>query len=1094
MKSKLYTFILLASLLLTIPIFAGAGVDTKDTRLLEQPAISKDHIAFIYAGDLWAANIDGQDARQLTTHPGEESDPVFSPDGKWIAFSGNYDGNTDVYLVPAAGGIPQRLTWRPGDDIVRGFTPDSSAVLFTSARNVFSDRFTQLFTVPLTGGYPTQLDIPNAHRAVYSPDGARMAYTPLREAFLQWKHYRGGRVSRIWLYTFGDHSVVQVPQPESRCNDTNPMWMGNSIYFLSDRDGEFNLFSYDITSRQVRRLTDYRDYPILSASAGGEKIIYEQAGYLHIYNPIAGATRKLTIGVAADLKEVRQRYARGVQFLRNAAVSPSGARAVFEFRGEIITLPAKKGDPRNLTNTTGAHERSPQWSPDGRSIAYFSDAGGEYQLHIKPQDGKGNVKTFKLKGAGFYNAPTWSPDSKKITYTDNSKSIYWIDLGNGVCRKIGSDYLYRNGVFPENRGTWSPDSRWIAFTLETAAFMRRVYLYSLEQDKTYAVTDGLSDVSGPVFDKSGKYLFFLASTDAGPVRDWFTMSRADMRVSQSIYLAVLSASTPSPLAKESDEEKGKSSAKNSGDAGDKDITVKPVVIDFEGLSNRVLALPVPAGNYTNLQAGNEGEIYYLESPVDANPQAPQVPQAPASKLHKFDFKERKDNVILEKIDDYFLTFDGKKALFRSGAAWEIAEVSSQVTPGKNTLPMADISVLVDPMNEWPQIYDEAWRINRDYFYDPGMHGVDWKAMKEKYAVFLPQLSCRQDLNRVIRWICSELGVGHHTTRGGEGIYTPQTVPGGLLGADYAVENNRFRFKKVYGGLNWNPDLRSPLTEPGIDVKAGEYLLAIDGRDVRPPDNLFRFFENTAGKIVEITVGPNPDGTGSRTVSVVPIDNEYALRNRDWIEGNIKKVDEATHGRVAYVYVPDTSRRGHAYFKRYFFPQAYKEAIIVDERFNGGGQVADYYIDILRRPFVANWNMRYCEDTKTPTCSIQGPKVMLIDETAGSGGDLLPWMFRKFQLGQLIGKRTWGGLVGTMGYPVLLDGGTVTAPNVAIWTEEGWVVENEGVAPDIEVEQRPVDVIEGRDPQLEKAIEVILDELQKNPPKKLVRPPYPVKVK
>lgn len=367
-------------------------------------------------------------------------------------------------------------------------------------------------------------------------------------------------------------------------------------------------------------------------------------------------------------------------------------------------------------------------------------------------------------------------------------------------------------------------------------------------------------------------------------------------------------------------------------------------------------------------------------------------------------------------------------------------------------------------------------------------------MKEKYAVFLPQRSCRQDLNRVIRWMCSELGVGHHTTRGGEGIYTPQTVPGGLLGADYAVENNRFRFKKVYGGLNWNPDLRSPLTEPGVDVKAGEYLLAIDGRDVRPPDNLFRFFENTAGKIVEITVGANPDGTGSRTVSVVPIDNEYALRNRDWIEGNIKKVDEATHGRVAYVYVPDTSRRGHAYFKRNFFPQANKEAIIVDERFNAGGQVADYYIDILRRPFVANWNMRYCEDTKTPTCSIQGPKVMLIDETAGSGGDLLPWMFRKFQLGPLIGKRTWGGLVGTLGYPVLLDGGIVTAPNVAIWTEEGWVVENEGVAPDIEVEQWPVDVIGGRDPQMEKAIEVILDELQKNPPKKLVRPPYPVKVK
>lgn len=1091
-----YTLVVLI-LVFFVPIFAGStgsGInttDTRDTRLLEEPAICDHHIAFAYGGDLWAADADGQHARRLTGHEGLEFNPVFSPDGKWIAFNGQYDGNVDVFVVPVQGGVPKRLTWHPGYDFARGFTPDGAAVLFVSTRNVFTNRYTQLFTVPVSGGFPTQLKIPNAYKAVYSPDGKQMAYTPLSEAFRQWKHYRGGTVSRIWIYQFKDHSVEQLPQPEGRCNDTDPMWMGNKIYFRSDRNGEFNLFSFDLGSKEIKQLTHYKDYPILRASAGGGKIIYEQAGYLHIYDPAKSSAKKLSIGVAADLSEVRPRYVKGDKadrFIRNSSISPTGARAVFEFRGEILTVPAKKGDPRNLTNTTGVHERSPAWSPDGKTIAYLSDASGEYQLHIKNQDGKGKVRAFRLKGAGFYSKPVWSPDGKKMTYVDNSKSIYWIDLETGVCKKIGSDFLFELGSFPRMRGVWSPDSQWIVYTLNTASYMRRAFLYSIEQDKSYPITDAMSDVSEPVFDKSGKYLYFLASTDAGPVRSWFDMSNADMRVTRSIYLAVLAKTIPSPLAKESDEEEGNG---NSKEKDSKKKTNTPTPIDLDGLSNRVLSLPVPAGNHFNLQAGEEGEVFYLEGPPVQGRQ--RSPSSLPSKLHKFDLKERKDSVILANINNYSISFNKKKVLFRSGKTWEIAPVSAKMSPGKNALKIADIAVLVSPLSEWKQIFDEAWRINRDYFYDPGMHGADWEAMKKKYALFLPHLSCRRDLNRVIQWMCSELAVGHHSVRGGDTPFNPQRVPGGLLGADYAIENGRYRFKKVYGGLNWNPDLRSPLTEPGVDVKAGEYLLAVNGQEVRLPDNLFRFFENTSGKIVEITVGPNPDGTGSRTVSVVPIANEYTLRNRDWIEGNIKKVDKATNGRAAYVYVPNTTRRGHEYFKRYFFPQAHKQAIIVDERFNGGGQVADYYIDILRRPFIAYWNMRYCTDTKTPAASIQGPKVMLIDETAGSGGDLLPWMFRKFKLGKLIGKRTWGGLVGTMGYPRLMDGGRVAAPNVAIWTEDGWVVENVGVQPDIEVEQWPAQVIKGRDPQLEKAIEVIMEELEKNPPKKLKRPPYPVRV-
>ena len=1089
-------------LVVAISIFPGTGIDPHDTRLMEQPAISKNHIAFIYAGDLWVADIGGQNVRRLTSHEGVESQPVFSPDGKWIAFSAEYDGNTDVYIIPVEGGIPKRLTWHPDRDRVQGFTPDGTAVLFTSARNQHTFRYTHLFTVPVNGGFPTQLPIPYAYRAVYSPDGDKLAYEPQREVFLQWKRYRGGTTSWIWLYRFNDHSVEKIPQPRERCNDANPLWMGDKIYFRSDRNGEFNLFSFDPASKEIVQLTNHDDFPVLGASACDGKIIYEQSGYLHIYDTQAGKAWKLTIGVAGDLPGLRPRYAKNDRFVRNAAISPSGSRAVFEYRGEMITVPAEKGDPRNITNTAGTHERSPGWSPDGKRIAYFSDASGEYELHIKSQDGKGKAQTFKVNGGGFYDKPTWSPDNKKLYYTDDSKSLYWIDLGTGVCKKIASEYSYEPGEFPDIRANWSPDSRWIAYTVNTPSLLRRVYLYSLDQDKSYSITDGLSDASNPVFDPGGKYLYFFVSTDAGPNRDWFSQTTATMIPNSSIYLAVLSKDVPSPLAKESDEEKPGSespkpdedksktaSTKKSSDKNSDKKEIK-VVVDLDGLEYRILCLPVPEGVYSDLAVGNEGEIYYLERTTAVRRRSRNFD----GQLHLFSLEKRKDEVFMPDVNFYIFSADKKKVLYRSGTMFGITATGGKPKPGDGKLDMEAIQVYIDPAVEWAQIYDEAWRINRDYFYDPGMHGVDWKAMKEKYAVFLPHLSCRADLNRVIQWLCSELSVGHHGVGGGDTPQRPDFIPGGLLGADYAIENGRYRFKKIYGGLNWNPDLRSPLTEPGIDVKTGDYLLAVNGRELIPPENLFGHFENTAGKIVEITVGPTPDGKGARTVQVVPIDDESDLRNRDWVESNIKKVDKATNGRVAYVYVPDTTSSGYVYFKRYFYPQVNKDAIIVDERYNAGGSIPDYYIDLLMRPWACNWATRYGADISTPFAAIQGPKVMLIDENAGSGGDLLPWMFHKFRIGPLIGKRTWGGLVGTLGYPPLMDGGRVTAPNIAIWTEDGWVVENVGVPPDIEVEQWPADVIAGRDPQLEKAIEVILKELEKNPPKKLIRPPYPNKAK
>lgn len=1069
------------------------GADTGDTVFLTQPALSSSTIAFVYAGDLWTADTDGGNPRKLTSDLGLESSPVFSPDGRFLAFSAEYDGNTDVYMIPAEGGIPRRLTWHPYPDAVQSFTPDGKKVLFTSSRYSFTGSWSHLFEIPVEGGFPERIEIPYVYRATLAPDGQAIAYNPLRDSFLQWKNYRGGTVSTIVIYKKGNPSVEKIPQPEGRCNDPGPVWIGGKIYFRSDRNGEFNLFAYDTKSKEIEQLTNHKDFPVVNASGGAGRIIYEQAGKLHVFDPATRSSTRLRIGLATDLPEVRDRFVKGSRYIRNASLSPSGARAVFEFRGEILTVPAEKGDFRNITATPGVHERSPVWSPDGKSIAYFSDESGEYELYVKSQDGKGEAKKYKLAGAGFYVLAVWSPDGRKIAFVDNSWSLFWIDLETGQVKKIASEYLFGPSEMLSLSPSWSPDSKWIAYTLNTRTYIQKVYVYSLSKDQSLAVTDGLSEVSEPVFDKSGKYLYFFSSTDAGPVKQWFDMSNADMDMTSSLYVTVLRKDLPNPLARESDEEQlaGKKAGEPKAAMAEKEAKpARPadvsVSIDFEDINQRIVALPVPSAGYRSLQAGEEGQIYYLENqPRD---------RRQGAKLHKFDFKNRKDEVILENVTGYMLSSDAKKMMYLSRGTWSIVPVSGKIQPGQGKLDTDGIEIKIDPRAEWNQIFHEAWRINRDYFYDPNMHGCDWRAMRDKYAKFLPHLACRSDLNRLIQWMCSELAVGHHRVGGGDFLAQPRRVPVGLLGADYEIAGGRYRFKKVYGGLNWNPELRSPLTEPGVDVKAGEYLLTVNGRDLRPPVNLFAAFENTADKIVEIAVGPSPDGKNGRTVKVVPVASENALRNRDWVEGNLRKVEEATGGRVAYVYVPNTSNLGHTYFKRYFFPQADKEAIIVDERHNGGGQVADYYIDHLRKPYMCMWAMRYGSDLKTPSASIQGPKVMLINETAGSGGDLLPWMFRKLRLGPLIGKRTWGGLVGTLGFPVLMDGGYVTAPNLAIWTEEGFIVENEGVPPDIEVDITPADYQAGRDPQLEKAVETIMDMLKKNPPKKPVKPAYPTRVR
>jgi tricorn protease len=1078
----LYRFFLPGSLLLIFAISVSAQ-NTTDTRLLWQPAISKSQIAFIYAEDLWVANLDGSYPRRITVSEGSESNPVFSPDGSTIAFTGQYDGNTDVFIVASIGGVPKRLTWHPGADLVRDFSPDGKKVLFTSQRNSFTNRYSQLFTVDIATGAEEQLPVPNAFWASYSPDGNSIAYTTIADRFDQWKNYRGGTMSRIWIYDTKSHNVTEIPKPKGGSNDSKPVWKGNKVYFRSDRDGEFNLYSYEPASKKVTQLTSFNDFPISSLEGTSDDIVFSHAGYLHVYHTSTNKTQKLKVGIAADLLDQRPRFVKGDQYIRGGGVSPSGTRVVVDFRGDIITLPAQKGDAFNLTNTPGVHEEEPAWSPDGKSIAYFSDASGEYELHIKNQDGSGEPKIYKLSGSGFYANIHWSPDSKKLAFVDNGRRLYMTDLASGKISKIAEDAVYFPGAFRDLFGSWSSDGSYVAYTTITETNFQRAWAYSLAENKSYAITDASSNVTEPTFDPSGKYLYLLASTDAGPVVNWFDQSNNDMESTNSIYLVTLQKQVQSPFAKENDTEEIKDTSA-ARFAAKTDSSHTKLKIDWEGIQNRIIPMPIAQGRYSSLQAAKEGELFYLSAaPHGATP----------TMLYNYSLKKRKEEAIMPA-DGYVISAKGDKTLFVNKGKWGMAATGQKPTP-ESMINTSLLQVKTSPKEEWKNIFNEAWRVNRDYFYDPNMHGVNWTEMKKKYEVFLPDVASTNDLYRVMQWMFSELSVGHHRfSATGDRRTNPEFVPGGLLGADYEVSNNRYRIKKIYGGLNWSPDLRSPLTEPGVNVQTGDYILEVNGNPVTADKNFYSYFENTADKITTLTIASSSDGNNKRTVKVVPISNEVALRNRDWVEGNVRKVNEATNGQVAYVYVPNTAGEGHDYFKRYFFPQANKAGIIIDERFNGGGQLADYYIDLLKRPVQSYWRNRYGKDQKAPNASIQGPKVMLIDETAGSGGDYLPYLFRQAKLGTLVGKTTWGGLVGILGYPQFIDGGSVTAPNLAFFDDKGFGIENVGTPPDVEVEQWPADVINGHDPQLEKAIEIVMQELKNNPPKKIPSPQFPIKTR
>ncbi|PYS88498.1 MAG: protease [Acidobacteria bacterium] len=1074
----------LAVIVLSLAFCFSAAAENGMPMLFRQPTMNKTQIVFSFAGDLWSVPRTGGAAMRLTSSNGSESNPMFSPDGNWIAFTGEYDGNVDVYVIPASGGEPKRITYHPGADTVAGWTPDGKSILFLSTQNSLLPS-PKLFTVGLSGGgLPTELPFPMAGgRASYSPDGSKIAYMPLAPAFAQWKKYRGGRTTKIWIGNLADSSVEEIPRQNS--NDFTPAWVDDRIFFLSDRNGRnVTLYSYNTKGAKVAEAVANNGLDIKSMSAGPGGLVYEQFGTLWVYDTSSNKANQVNVTLSGDLPEVRPRFEKVATRIQTSALSPTGARAVFEARGEILSVPAEKGNARNLTNTPGVAERDPAWSPDGKWIAYLSDESGEYALHLREQSGMGDVKKISLGASpSYFYSPQFSPDSKKIVITDKRLNLWNVDVEKGTMTKVDTN-TYENPflVFdPE----WSPDSKWIVYTKQLRNRLCAMFIYSVETGKTTQVTDGLSDARYPVFDRNGKYVYFTASTDSGPTTGWLDMSSYPFQTSRGVYAVVLKKTDASPLTPESDEEKIVDPAAAPKPPGKPEpVTVN---IDFDRIGQRIVTMPLPVRNYTGLVAGKANSFYLLEAiPPSGTAQAPG-----STAVHKFDVDKRKADKVLDNVNSFQVSANGEKMMFgQQGGRYTIASTVAPLKPGEGVINVGDMEVYVDPRAEWKQIYNEVWRIQRDFFYDPGLHGLNLAATRAKYEPYLATVASRNDLNYLFQEMLGNMSVGHHNSGGGD-IPQPTRYTVGLLGADYKVENGRYRFSKIYDGENWNPGLTAPLTQPGVDVREGEYLLAVNGRNLTASDDLYSYFQETAGRQVVIRVGSDASGAGSRQVTVVPVANEGGLRQLAWIENNRRKVYELSDGKLAYVYLPNTGGAGYTNFNRYYFAQIDKEGAVIDERFNGGGSAADYIISYMQRPLMNYWSTREGEDFTTPIGSIYGPKTMMINEYAGSGGDLMPWLFHAAKVGQLVGKRTWGGLVGIYSYPMLIDGGTVTAPRVAFRNRQGELdIENKGVAPDVEVDLDPKLWRQGRDSQLEKAVEVTLAEVRRNPSKKPANGPFP----
>jgi len=1113
-------------------VATGATTQAADIpHLFQTPALSRDSIAFGYAGDLWTVPRAGGRATRLTNGVGLESAPVFSPDGNTIAFTGEYDGNTDVYTIAAVGGVPHRITYHPSPDIAVGWTPDGKRIVFRSTRESAS-RYSQLYTVPTTGGAAARLPLPMAYQGQLSPDGSSIAYSPLAPAFgfdytsyVAWGNYRGGRASTIWVTSLPDLKSVEIPH--EKASDFFPVFTGHQIYFLSGRAGHIGIFRYDPASRQVSEVLHNTGPDIRSLAGDGGTLVYDQLGEIHLLDPESGQSHRVAITIDADLPEVRSTIKSVAAEIEHVALSPTGLRAAIEAHGEILTVPLKPGPTRNITSTPGVMEREPAWSPDGQSIAYFSDESGLYALHVASQwgasmPGGAPVKKFPLAAEpAYYFAPLWSPDSKRIVFHDNRLHIYVLDTVTGKLSIInGADSF---GGFSDQSYdvAWSPDSKWVAYPRSLPNHLHGLFLYSVDTGSSTQVTDPLADSRLPAFDRGGKYLYFTASTNAGATSDGLDMTSDLYEVRSNIYAVVLAANQPSPVAPDLEDEKSGPPPKPDAAAAPGDeptgirgrhgpaatrppvapakAAVPPVRVDLNGIGSRVVALPLPSAAYVGLAAGTHGSLYFLALPNGSRD------EEAAATLSRWTLDDKKTEKLADRIEHFELSADGEKMLLAvsnrdddspppPGAeppkpTWVIVNANGPVKPGDGALSLAALQVRIDPAAEWAQMYHEVWRIERAYFYDPHLHGAPSVADEKRFEPYVAAIASRSDLNYIFQEMLGALSVGHLRGNGGA-IPHARHIAGGLLGADYSLRNGRYCLEKIYSGGHFNPLDKAPLAQPGLDLGPGDCILAINGMDVTASMDIQMALEGTVDRATTLRIAPAGGGS-ARDVTVVPVASEGALRNTDWIDANRHRVDQLSGGKLAYVYLPNTGNGGFTSFNRWYFAQTDKQGAIIDERFNAGGQVADYMVEVMKRSIEAYWAPRYGAIEHTPNAGIYGPKVMIANEVSGSGGDALPWLFKQAKLGPVVGKRTWGGLVGISDIPVLMDGGHVTSPSVAFFSPAGeWDVENHGVDPDYVVEQDPKAVSEGHDPQLDTAVSIALEELRKHPAAHPVRPAYP----
>lgn len=1075
---------MLRSALLALVAFAAAAPPAlaapDEARLLRFPAIHKDQVVFTYAGDLYTVPAAGGTARRLTSHPGFEMFPRFSPDGALVAFTGQYDGNTEVFVVPAGGGEPRRLTYtatlgrdevsdRMGpNNVVMGWTPDGKNVLFRSRMRSFNDFIGQLFTVPVEGGVPEELPLPRGGFASYSADGTKLAYNRIFREFRTWKRYRGGMADDVWLYDFATKKTE--PLTDDPGQDVFPMFVGEKVYFISDRgkDMRYNLYSVDPATKRTERLTDFTEFDIKFPSASQDAIVFENGGYIYKFDPKTGKSEKITVHILEDRLGARGGLVDVSKGVAAFEISPDGKRALLGARGDVFTVPAGEGVTRNLTRSPGAHDRNPKWSPDGKSVAFVSDATGEDEIHVGPADGSAPAKPVTTGADTYKYELQWSPDSKKILWSDKKLRLQFVDVESKKVTLVNQARAWEIREF-----AWSPDSKWVAFARQEVEALSKVHLYSLETAKTTAVTDGWYSAGSPAFSGDGKYLFFVSARDFNPIYSSTEWNHA-YRDMQRIYFVTLAKATPNPLRPKLDDEPAEPKKDEKKDAP---VEVK---VDLEGLAGRVVALPGPAANYRGL-ASVGGALYYFRGGSTG-----------PSQLYLFDLGSKKETA-LGQVSGFEISADGKKMIVQKDGKYGIIDLPKSAVAIGEPLNLSGLEVALDKRAEWKQMFHECWRQMRDFLYDPGLHGVDWAAVRKRYEPLVEHVSHRADLTYVIGEMISELNVGHAYIGGGE-LPEVRKTQQGLLGAEFKrdAQTGFFQITRVLPGENWNTKRRSPLTEVGVNVAAGDWIVAVNGRPTSSVKNLNELLVNAAGKPVVLSVAAKPAAEGARRVVVTPTSDEGDLYYYAWVQGNIKKVADATGGKVGYLHVPDMQQTGLNEFAKHFYPQLKKQALVIDVRGNGGGNVSPMLIERLRREAAMFGIARNAEPTVDPNGTFVGPMACLLNEYSASDGDIFSYRFRHYKLGPLIGKRSWGGVVGIRGALPLLDGGSLSKPEFSRYDLAGkeWIMENVGVSPDIVVDNDPAKEFAGDDQQLNKAIEVLLAELKKNPPKEVTPPPYP----